>query len=152
GEPVEHGNLLGGGLRGARRLRGEPRAALLHHPARTQHADLRDLGSRGLRLGSERDGRAPHVPVLRRSTPGLRGGEMGLPRDDYDAATNHGWNLIRVGYPRIKSDDACNRRRIVFSARFRLGVTWVLLAATGLLGGGVQLARRAPRWSARRAR
>jgi hypothetical protein len=25
----------------------------------------------------------------------------------------------------------------VFSARFLLGVTWVLLAATGLLGGGV---------------
>ena len=43
---------------------------------------------------------------------------------------------------RIKSDDASNRRKIVFLARFRLRVTWVLLAATSLLGGAVSAGPR----------
>src|SRR5262249_7407469 len=54
----------GGRLRGARRLRGESRAALLRHAARAQHADLRDLGPRRHQRRPQRDGAAPHVPVL----------------------------------------------------------------------------------------
>jgi hypothetical protein len=51
GEPVEHGAVLGRRLHRPERPRREHRAALLRHPARAPHADLRDVGSRGLNQG-----------------------------------------------------------------------------------------------------
>ena len=79
GEPVEHGSLLGRRLRGARRLRGEPRPALLHHAARAQHADLRDLGPRRPERGPHRDVAPAHLPVLSSATLKAAGGPDRLP-------------------------------------------------------------------------